>query len=68
MKHSIDIAWGEMQQEEDITNYKFNTEEELNAFLDGVNECLGWADYSVIGDGQTYNTIEEWRKENGKTT
>ena len=34
--------------------------------MKGVDEANGWMDYSVIGEGEVYETIEDWRKDNGQ--
>ena len=65
-KIKIKIAWGQSQYEEDIEEYEFDTKEEYFAFMKGVDEANGWMDYSVIGEGEVYETIEDWRKDNGQ--
>jgi|TARA_B110000483_G_scaffold30536_1_gene37074 hypothetical protein len=65
---SVTIAWGERNYQNDnpIKTFRFNTEKELDAFLQGVNEANGWFDYATIGKGYMFNTEKEWRKDNGK--
>ena len=58
----IKIAWGSDRDENDIKEYSFKSENEYLAFLKGVDESNGWLDYSVIGDGCSFETIEEWRE------
>ena len=60
----VKIAWGSAQLEDHIKEYEFNTKEEYFAFLTGVDASNGWLDYSTIGEGETYETIEDWRKDN----
>ena len=60
----VKIAWGSAQLEDHIKEYEFNTKEEYFAFMKGVDESNGWLDYSTIGEGETYETIEDWRKDN----
>jgi len=66
LKHSVTIAWGERNYQNDnpLRTYRFKTEDELNAFLDGVSEGHGWFDYATIGDGFIFESEEEWRKDN----
>ena len=66
IKPSVTIAWGErnLQNDNPIRTFRFNTEKELDAFLQGVNECDGWWDYATIGEGYMFETEEEWRKSN----
>jgi len=65
---SVTIAWGERNYQNDnpITTFRFNTEKELDAFLQGVNEANGWLDYATIGKGYMFNTEKEWREDNEK--
>jgi hypothetical protein len=65
-KPSVTIAWGERNSGNDnpIRTFRFNTEGELDAFLEGVSECLGWFDYATIGKGHMFETISEWEEEN----
>ena len=60
----VKIAWGSAQLEDHIKEYEFNTKEEYFAFMKGVDASNGWLDYSTIGEGETYETIEDWRKDN----
>lgn len=46
------IVWGEHPERGDeATTYLFNTEEELDAFLKGVNEAGGYLNYSFEEEG-----------------
>ena len=66
MKASVTIAWGERNSQNDnpIRTFRFNTEKELDAFLQSVNECQGWFDYATIGKGYMFETEKEWRDSN----
>lgn len=62
MKHSIKIIFGKEQvnkflsdipfsEEEKMINekeYHFETQSELDAFIKGVNETVGWLDHFII--------------------
>lgn len=53
-KHFVRIAWGsESTREENegkFSTYTFDTEAELNAFLKGIDEAIGWDDYFIDED------------------
>jgi len=38
----VTIEWGENPSEQEPVRYEFNTFEEREAFLKGVNEAMGW--------------------------
>ncbi len=64
-KPSVTIAWGERNSRDNdnpIRTFRFNTEGELDAFLEGVSECLGWFDYATIGEGYMFETVEQWKE------
>jgi len=61
-KIKIQIAWGSDRDENNIKDYTFETKEEYFAFMKGVQESNGWLDYSTIGDGETFETVKEWRE------
>lgn len=51
------IKWGDPLTRKEIYNeenlydtYTFETKDELNAFLCGVDEAMGWLDYEIIED------------------
>lgn len=48
------IRWGrssDHDEDEDETHYySFDTQAELNAFLNGVDEANGWLDYEIVAD------------------
>lgn len=53
--HKVTIMWGEVPQEEDTPQtYSFGSAGELNAFLEGVNEAIGWLDFEVIEPGDVW--------------
>ena len=62
-KFKIKVAWGMDKLKENIEEYSFDTAKELHAFMDGVQESLGWHDHEFIGEGQNFKTVEEWEKE-----
>jgi len=46
--HAVTIIWG---TDEDITEtYAFDTEEEKEMFLLGVDAACGWLEYHIEGD------------------
>ena len=63
---NVKIAWGSDRDENNIEDYWFNTKEEYYAFMKGVEASNGWMAYDTIGDGETFETVEEWRKYHGK--
>jgi len=48
-KYKVVIEWG-IHSLADVkaTTYSFNTEEEMESFLYGVDEANGWLDYKII--------------------
>lgn len=58
----VKIAWGSDQDENNIEEYTFETKEEYNGFMRGVEASSGWMDYSSIGEGGAFQTVEEWRE------
>jgi len=55
-KHKVMILWGENPQANETKpiDYEFDTLEELNAFLHGIDEGNGWLDYTQIDDPSNY--------------
>ena len=47
----------------DTSEYYFESEKEMTAFVDGMNEAVGWHDYVICGDGYEYSSAEEYLKE-----
>tara|TARA_B100001057_G_scaffold418408_1_gene437624 strand:+ start:71 stop:283 length:213 start_codon:yes stop_codon:yes gene_type:complete len=62
-KFKIKVAWGMDREKENIEEYSFDTQSELNAFTLGIYEGNGWQDYEFIGENQNFETVEEWEKE-----
>ena len=62
----LKIAWGQAQHEEDIEEYKFDNQDQYYFFMKGVEASNGWMDYDTIGDGESFETVEEWREYHGK--
>ena len=44
-KHSVKIIWG--SEGETRTTYNFASEKELIAFMQGVDEGVGWMEYDI---------------------
>jgi len=62
----IEVVWG--MDNNDISEYYFESEKEKTAFVDGINESVGWhgsrsLDYVVCGDGYEYSSAEEYLEE-----
>lgn len=65
-KHTVWILWGEDPQEDQLPlEYSFNTREELNAFLHGVQEADSWFGYDVIERDQM-PSLTEFSNYNGE--
>jgi hypothetical protein len=49
-KYTIKILWGSTstREENEPCTYEFDTKEEFNAFLEGVEAAVGWMDYEVV--------------------
>lgn len=48
-KFKVKITWGVTSWGDDQTKtYEFETEEEMDAFLYGVDEANGWMEYKII--------------------
>jgi len=61
---TVSIVWGEFIVNQNIPkSYTFQSEEELEAFLLGVEETNGWMDYNAVvhtkGKDQKF-TLEEF--------
>jgi hypothetical protein len=49
------ILWGRMPSPgEEPVRYEFDTKDQLDAFLYGVDESSGWSEYDVREDGSPY--------------
>jgi hypothetical protein len=47
--HSVQILWGKHpDQADDIHEYRFKTDAEVMAFLDGVEAAIGWHEYEDV--------------------
>lgn len=59
----VRIQWGSESTREDMGNvvstYAFDTEDELSAFLKGVDEASGWMDYEVMDEDEDGDGDEE---------
>ena len=55
-KYKISILWGQTPDDgEKAITYRFNTQEELNAFTLGVDEMDGWLGYDdTVKEGYVY--------------
>ena len=48
-KFKVKITWGVTSWGDDQTKtYEFETEKEMDAFLQGVDEANGWMEYKII--------------------
>ena len=65
-KIKIKIAWGSDRDENNIEEYEFDNQDQYYFFMKGVEASNGWMDYSTIGEGEAYETLEDWRKDNGE--
>ena len=48
--YKIKIIWGGVIaiEERPICNYEFSTQQEMDAFIEGMNESEGWEDWDII--------------------
>jgi hypothetical protein len=62
-KHSITIQWGIVYEDDEpgqnIETYRFDTREELNAFMEGVEAAIGWSRYQTIEDSRDHQDPSE---------
>lgn len=65
-KIKIKIAWGSDRDENNIEEYEFDNQDQYYFFMKGVGASNGWMDYDTIGDGESFETVEEWREYHGK--
>jgi len=50
-KYKISILWGQSPEDgQEAVTYKFNTSEELDAFLLGIDEMDGWMGFDDTVD------------------
>ena len=60
-QYKIEIVWG---LDDGVTDeYYFESEKEMTAFVDGVNEAVGFHDCVICGDGYEYSSAEEYIKD-----
>jgi hypothetical protein len=51
---SVQILWGSHPDpDQEPKLYEFNTKDELDTFMDGVNEASGWLDYEIVESSAT---------------
>lgn len=58
MEHHATIRWGIVFDDEPSPNdktYRFATVAELNAFMEGVEETIGWTRHEIIEDSREEN-------------
>lgn len=59
-KHGVTILWGQVHEPgEAAKTYKFATEVELQAFLLGVEEAVGWMQHREVEEGYVVPSDEE---------
>lgn len=46
----VESAWGMPVADQESVEYQFETQAEMDAFLLGVDEGVGWLDYKILGD------------------
>jgi hypothetical protein len=47
------IQWGlTTLPDSEVKSYYFDTEKEMESFLDGVHEANGWLEYAIIEEGR----------------
>jgi len=65
-KFSVHIGWGETPEPgQESMEYAFETEVELEAFLEGVNAADGWMDFAFFDGPQIYTGDGEWMPDDG---
>ena len=67
-KHTIKIVWGEHPCNSDwkVCEYAFKTDEELDAFMLGVNEMDGWHGFVTIGKHGDFPNFKSLKREYGE--
>ena len=55
--YKITIIWGGIIpiHERPINEYEFSSQQELDAFIEGMNEAEGWADWDIITEDDYTN-------------
>jgi hypothetical protein len=47
--HRVQILWGKHPKDDaDIIEYRFKTDAEVMAFMDGVEAAIGWHEYEDV--------------------
>lgn len=54
LEHRVKIHWGlaSLSVDRNITEHSFKTREELNAFMEGVEEAVGWMGHEILEDSR----------------
>ena len=55
-KEKITISWG--TNEEETKTYKFETKEQLQYFMMGVDEAEGWSTYKFVLTPEWFDVVE----------
>jgi hypothetical protein len=62
-KHVVEIRWGIVYdddgEDQNLNTYRFDTREELNAFMEGVEAGIGWSRYTLIRDSREEQDPDE---------
>lgn len=68
--HKVWIIWGSAREGDSLATgeYEFDTLEELNAFLQGVGEAIGWLDHDQFDTEEEFNAAVAAEKENDGTS
>jgi len=61
MQHSVTIKWGDHipDDEKPVETYRFDTKAELDAFMQGVEEAIGWLAHQVLEDSRNHQDPDE---------
>jgi hypothetical protein len=52
-QYKVVIQWGlTTLPDSEVKSYYFDTEKEMESFLDGVHEANGWLEYAIIEEGR----------------
>ena len=63
-KFSVTLMWGGATE---VIKYDFDSEEELDAFMHGVDQSTGWLSYEEVDTNQNYEIVDgELRYEEDK--
>jgi hypothetical protein len=50
--HKCRVIFGSESSGQEPSEYSFNTEAELLAFIDGMEAAVGWMEYEILEDGE----------------